>query len=93
MFRPDQENERRDIQLLIKKKKKNFCQTFTDDARLKNVPPPLDLTRIIKSYHKRNDGRKFHGKEEQPIPREIAQLDWPKTAKHFSVNSCGKFLS
>ena len=32
---------------------------FTDDARLKNVPPPLDLTRILKSYHKRNDRRKF----------------------------------
>ena len=27
-----------------------------DDARPKNVPPPLDLTRIFKSYyHKRND--------------------------------------
>ena len=40
-------------------KKKNFCQTFTDNARLKNVPPPLDLTRILESYHKRNDRRKF----------------------------------
>ena len=40
-------------------KKKYFCQTFTDDARLKNVPPSLDLTRILKSYHKRNDRRKF----------------------------------
>ena len=41
------------------KKKNYFCQTFTDNARLKNVPPPLDLTRILKSYHKRNDRRKF----------------------------------
>ena len=40
-------------------KKKNFSQTFTDNARLKNVPPPLDLTRILESYHKRNDRRKF----------------------------------
>ena len=40
-------------------KKRKFCQMFTDDARLKNVPPPLDLTRILKSYHKRNDRRKF----------------------------------
>ena len=40
-------------------KKNYFCQIFTDDARLKNVPPPLDLTRILKSYHKRNDRRKF----------------------------------
>ena len=32
---------------------------FTDDARLKNVPPHLDLTRILKSYHKRNARRKF----------------------------------
>ena len=55
---PDQENERRDIQLSIEKKN-YFCQTFTDDARLKNVLPPLDLTRILKSYHKRNDRRKF----------------------------------
>ena len=40
-------------------KKNYFCQTFTDDARLENVPPPLDLTRILKSYHKRNDRKKF----------------------------------
>ena len=32
---------------------------FTDNARLKNLPPPLDFTRILKSYHKRNDRRKF----------------------------------
>ena len=32
---------------------------FTDDARLKNEPPHLDLTRILKSYHKRNARRKF----------------------------------
>ena len=24
-----------------------------------NVPPPFDLTKILKSYHKRNDTRKF----------------------------------
>ena len=52
-------------------KKNYFCQTFTDDARLKSVPPPLDLTRILKSYHKRNDRRKFSEKQERPIPREI----------------------
>ena len=40
LFRPDQENERRDIQLSTKKKK-NFCQTFTDDATLKMYPLPL----------------------------------------------------
>ena len=43
----------------LKKKKKNACQSLTDGARLKNVPPPLDLTRILKSYHKRDDRRKF----------------------------------
>ena len=59
LFRPDRENEKRDIQLSIEKKKHYFCQTFTDDARLKNVCPPLDLTRILNSYHKRNDRRKF----------------------------------
>ena len=32
---------------------------FTDNARLENVPPPLDLTRVSKSYHKRNDRGKF----------------------------------
>ena len=40
-------------------KKKFVCQTFTDNTRLKNVSPPLDLTRILKSYHKRNGRRKF----------------------------------
>ena len=39
--------------------KEYFYQTFTDDARLKNVPSLLDLTRILKSYHKRNDRRNF----------------------------------
>ena len=36
-------------------KKNYFCRTLTDDARHKNVPPPLDLTWILKPYHKRND--------------------------------------
>ena len=44
---------------------------LTDDTRHKNVPPPLDLIRILKSYHKRNDKRKFPEKQEQPIPHEI----------------------
>ena len=44
---------------------------LTDDARHENVPPSLDLTRILKSYHKRNDGRKFKEKQKQPVPREI----------------------
>ena len=52
-------------------KKNYFCQTFADDARLKNVPLPLYLTRILKPYHKRNDGRKFPEKLEQLIPCEI----------------------
>ena len=34
------------------KKKKNFCQTSADNARHKNVPPPIDLTRILQSYYK-----------------------------------------
>ena len=40
-------------------KKNYFCQTFIDNARLKNVSPPLDVTRILKLYHKRNDTIKF----------------------------------
>ena len=44
---------------------------LTDDGRHENVPPPLDLTRIFKSYHKRNDRRKFREKQKWPIPHEI----------------------
>ena len=33
-----------------------------DDARDKNVPPPLVLTWILKSYHKRNNRSKFQEK-------------------------------
>ena len=52
--------------------KKNYaCQTLADGARLKNVLPPLDLTRISKSYYKRNDRRKFPEKYERLIPREV----------------------
>ena len=32
---------------------------LTDNAKHKNVPPLLDLTRILKAYRKRNDRRKF----------------------------------
>ena len=46
-------------------------RTLTDDTRHKNAPPPLDLIRILKSYHKRNHRRKFSEKQEQPISREI----------------------
>ena len=41
----------------LKKKKNYFRQAFTDNARLKSVPPPY-LTRILKPYQ-RTDGRKF----------------------------------
>ena len=37
---------------------------LTDDARYENVPPPFDLTRILKSCYKRNDGRKLSEKKE-----------------------------
>ena len=37
---------------------------MVDDARIKNVPPPLDLTRMI-------DRRKFPEKQVWPIPHEI----------------------
>ena len=40
-------------------KKDYFCWTLTGDATHKNVPTPLDLTRILNSYHKKNDRRKF----------------------------------
>ena len=43
-------------------KKNYFCRMLTDHARHENVPPALDLTRILKSYHKRNDSKKFLGK-------------------------------
>ena len=56
LFSPDQESERQSILLSIEKKR-YFCQTLIDDARHKNVHPPLDLTRILKSYHTRNDRR------------------------------------
>ena len=45
--------------------KKNYsCRTLTDDATHENVPPVLDFTRILKSYHKRNGRRKFPEKQE-----------------------------
>ena len=50
---------------------KKACQSLTDGARLKSVLPPVDFTRILKSYHKRIDRRKFPEKQEWPIPREV----------------------
>ena len=40
-------------------KKNYFYRTLTDDAGHKNVPTPLDLTKILQSYHKSSDRRKF----------------------------------
>ena len=42
----DQIKKMKDIQLSTEKN--CFCQMFKDNARLKNVPPPLDFTRILK---------------------------------------------
>ena len=52
-------NKTKDKIFSFQLKKNYFCQTFTDDARLENAPTPIDLTRLLKSYHKRNDRRKF----------------------------------
>ena len=68
--------------------KSYFCRTSTDDSRHQNALPPLNLTRILMSYHKRNDKRKFPEKQEKPIPREIGQK---RQTKHFSENSHVKF--
>ena len=43
---------------------------YDHDCRHKTVPSPLDLTRILKSCHERNDRIKFPEKEE-PIPCKV----------------------
>ena len=55
-------------------KKHYFCRTLRDNARHKNVPPPLDLTWILKSYHARKDRSKF--REFVVYPREINLVAW-----------------
>ena len=55
-----EKNEKWCIKLSVKNN--YFCQTLTNDARHKNVPPHLDLTRILKSYHKRNNRKKLFKK-------------------------------
>ena len=75
-------------------KQNYFCRKLTDDARYKNVPRPLDLTKTLKSYHKRNDKRKFPGKYKcRYYVSWIAWVNCLKMAKHFSVNSGRKFIS
>ena len=41
------------------KKMNDRIFSFQLDARHEHVPSPLDLTKILKSYHKRTDRRKF----------------------------------
>ena len=66
---------------------------LTDDAKHENVPPILDLTRILKSCHKSNERNKFTEKKDQTMSRGISPAtDLLKMAKHFSVNSREKFL-
>ena len=100
---PIQIKKMKDVMFSFQLKKNYFYRTLTNDARHKNLPPLLGLTRILKSYHKRNDrSHTMKGMTEensrknwsdQYHVREIARLDWSKTAKYFSVNSHGKFLS
>ena len=40
-------------------RKNYFCRMLADDARHENVLPSIDLTLILKSYHKWNDRSKF----------------------------------
>ena len=52
------------VNLIVENKQFNSLiglrnQKLTDNARHKNVAPPLDLTRTLKTCHKRNDGSKF----------------------------------
>ena len=44
----------------------------TDDAKHENVPPILDLTRILKSCHKSNERNKFTEKKDQTMSRGIS---------------------
>ena len=100
---PIQIKKMKDGMFSFQLKKNFFYRTLTNDARHKNLPPLLGLTRILKSYHKRNDrSHTMKGIAEENFRknwsdqyhvREIARLDWSKTAKHFSVNSRRKFLS
>ena len=73
MFRTDQENtfSWQAGTFTFPLKKNYACQSLTNGARLKNVPPPLDLTGILKSYHKRNGRRKFPEK-----PHEVNHAAW-----------------
>ena len=72
-------------------KKNYFCQTFTDNARLKNVAPPLDLTirHAIKGTTEKNSQKNRSGWYHV---RQFAKPDWLNMVKHFLVNSRGKFL-
>ena len=45
--------------IVLSRSRKWKTEHLADDARHKNVPPSLDLTKILKSCHKRNDRRKF----------------------------------
>ena len=51
--------------------KKILLLNVSRQCQKKNVPPPLDLTRILKLYHESNDRKKLSEKQEPPIPCEI----------------------
>ena len=93
MFRTDQEKERRDIQLSIEKKITSARRLQTM-LHLKMYPLPYiwqdSYSRAIKGMMEENFQKNRSGRYHA---RYIAQIDWSKTAKKFSVNSRGKFLS
>ena len=91
MFRTDQENtfSWQAGTFTFPLKKNYACQSLTNGARLKNVPPPLDLTGILKSYHKRNGRRKFPEK-----PHEVNHAAWLiKNGKTLFNKHTRKFLA
>ena len=66
---------------------------LTDNTRHQNVPPPLDLKRVLKSCLKRNDTSKFLEKEEQTIPQEInCAVSLVKNDKSFSRKRASKWI-
>ena len=73
-------------------KMKNWTFSFqlrkfsADDARHENVPPPLDLNRILKSCLKRTIEVNSQKHVNSQIPRDIiAWYDWSKPEKRFPV--------
>ena len=75
-------------------KKNTCCQSLQKWSQIELYSLPYGFIKNLRQIQLRDSHVKFKGKTKvgNYHMSKITRLDWSKTAKQFSVNSCRKFL-